>query len=411
MDYVPRQITDRVVTALSDTPVVVLQGVRQCGKSTLAREITRRRHPATYITLDEPGVLLRAREDPMSFVNSLEGPVVLDEVQRALGLFVCIKLAVDRDRRPGRFLLTGSAQTQMLPHVAHELVGRVELATLWPFSQGEIDGTAKDFITTAFQPGRLQRAASPLSRGDLLKRALQGGFPEAVGRSERRRPDWFSGYVATSLERSVRDVADINGIARMPGLLALLAARSGGLVNYADLARSLRLPETTIRRYVAYLEIAAMVHRLPAWGTNVSVPVVKAPKLHLVDSGLLANVLGMDAARLAAQPELAGPLLETFVVDELFRQQSFSETRCTLSHFRTRSVGEVDIVVEGPGGAIVGIEVKAADTATSADARGLATLRDHAGERFVRGLVLYTGEHWLSLGDRIEAAPIASLWA
>lgn len=411
MDYIPRHLTERVVTALSDTPVVVLQGVRQCGKSTLAREITRRRHPATYITLDEPGVLLRAREDPMSFVNSLEGPVVLDEVQRALGLFVCIKLAVDRDRQPGRFLLTGSAQTQLLPHVAHELVGRVAFTTLWPFSQGEIDGTAKDFITTAFQPGKLQRTASPRSRSDLLQKAFRGGFPEAVGRSEKRRPDWFSSYVATSLERSVRDVADIEGLARMPGLLALLAARSGGLVNYADLARSLRLPETTVRRYVAYLEVAAVVHRLPAWATNVAVRVVKAPKLHLVDSGLLANVLGMDAARLAAQPELAGPLLETFVVDELFRQQSFSETRCTLSHFSTRSAGEVDIVVEGPGGAIVGIEVKAADTATTADARGLLTLRDEAGERFVRGLVLYTGEHWLSLGDKIEAAPIASLWA
>ena len=411
MDYVPRHLTERIVTALSDTPVVVLQGVRQCGKSTLAREITRRLHPARYITLDEPGVLLRAREDPMSFVNSLEGPVVLDEVQRALGLFVCIKLAVDRDREPGRFLLTGSAQTQLLPHVANELVGRVAFTTLWPFSQGEIDGTSNDFIASAFQPGKLQRTTAPLSRAELLQRALRGGFPEAVARSGPRRPDWFSNYVATSLERSIRDVADIDGVARMPGLLALLAARSGGLINYADLARSLRLPETTVRRYVAYLEVAAVVHRLPAWATNVSVRVVKAPKLHLVDSGLLANVLDVDAAGLAAQPELAGPLLETFVVNELLRQQSFSATRCTLSHFRTRSAGEVDVVMEGPGGAIVGIEVKAADTATSADARGLLTLRDQAGERFVRGLVLYTGEQWLPLGDKIEAAPIGSLWA
>ena len=404
----PRNVRRTLKLALTDTPVVALLGPRQSGKSTLVRALAPDR---AYVTLDEEPMLRTAREDPIGFIAALPTRVTLDEVQRAPGLLLAIKVAVDRDRRPGRFLLTGSAQTQMLPHVAHELVGRVAFTTLWPFSQGEIDGTAKDFITAAFRPGRLQRTASPPGRGDLLRRALRGGFPEAVGRSAPRREEWFSSYVATSLERSVRDVADIEGIARMPGLMALLAARSGGLVNYADLARGLRLPETTVRRYVAYLEVAAVLHRLPAWATNTSVRVVKAPKLHLVDSGLLANVLGIDAARLAAQPELAGPLLETFVVDEIFRQQSFSKTRCTLSHFRTRSAGEVDIVIEGPGGDIVGIEVKAADTATTADARGLLTLRDEAGDRFVRGLVLYTGEHWLSLGDKIEAAPIASLWA
>jgi predicted AAA+ superfamily ATPase len=410
MDYVPRQLTERVVTSLSDTPVVVLQGVRQCGKSTLAREITRRQHPASYLTLDDPSVLLRAQEDPMTFINGLEGPVVLDEVQRALGLFVCITLSVDRDRRPGRFLLTASAQTEMLPHVADELVGRVAFTTLWPFSRGELAGTAKDFITAAFKPGRLERTGGRATRRELLRSAQVGGFPEAVARRSPRRADWFASYLATSLERSIRDVADIDGLAQMPRLLALLAARTGGLVNYADLARSLRLPETTVRRYTAYLEMVAVVQRLPAWATNVSVRVAKAPKLHLVDSGLLAHLLDLDDARLATQPELGGPLLETFVVNELFRQQSFSATRCTLSHFRTRSAGEVDVVLEGPGGAIVGIEVKASDTVASADARGLRTLRDEAEERFVRGLVLHTGEHWLSLGDRIEAAPICAVW-
>jgi predicted AAA+ superfamily ATPase len=389
----------------------VLQGVRQCGKTTLAREITKRYRPAAYLTLDDPSVLARAREDPLGFVNAIVGPVVLDEVQRAPELFPSIKLAVDRDRQPGRFLLTGSAQLLLLPHVADALVGRMEPTTLWPFAQQEIGGTDTDFITAAFSGGRTKAPADRPSRAQLFERVMVGGFPEAVSRTPDRRSSWFAAYVATSLDHSIRDVADIEGLTLMPRLLALIAARTGGLVNYADLARGLRLPESTVRRYVAHLEVADLVQRLPAWATNVGVRVAKSPKLHLVDSGLLAHLLGVDEARAGVQPETLGPLLETFVVNELFRQRSFSATRCDLFHFRSRSAGEVDIVLEGPGGTIVGIEVKASDSMQARDARGLATLRDEAGSRFVRGLVLYTGDNVLPLGDRLEAAPVAALWS
>jgi len=411
MDYIPRRLTDPLLRALADTPVVVLQGVRQCGKTTLAREIIERHRPATYLTFDDPSLLLSARQDPLGFIDAIEGPVVLDEVQRAPGLFPALKLAVDRDRRPGRFLLTGSAQLLLLPHVADALVGRMETATLWPFAQQEIVTADKDFISAAFSGARVRRPDLELSWSQLVGLVTTGGFPEAVGRASDRRSAWFAAYVSASLDRSVRDVADIEGLTLMPRLLALIAGRTGGLISYADLARGLRVPESTVRRYVAHLEVANIVLRLPAWATNVSVRVAKSPKLHLVDSGLLAHLLGADEDRIRTQPDLLGPVVETFVVNELVRQRSFSAVRCELFHFRSRSAGEVDVVIEGPGGAVVGIEVKAAGAVQAKDARGLVTLREQIGSRFTRGFVLYAGDSVVPLGERIQAIPIAALWS
>jgi predicted AAA+ superfamily ATPase len=442
MDHVPRLLTRRIVGALAERPVVVLQGVRRCGKSTLAREIARQHHTATYVTFDDPATLARAQEDPMSFIASIDGPVVVDEVQRVPQLFVSVKAAVGLDRRPGRFLLTSSIETQGLPYVASWLMGDGEFLTLEPLSQGELHGDdragpAKDFITVAFRPGSLTTTSPTPSRGDLVRRALEGGFPEAVGGPDERRSEWFREFVTISLGRSIRDVAGISGMGQMAGLRAVLAASSGGLVDdvddsehlaqlpellswladrngrsvdHAELAVILGLPETAVRRLVGLLDVALVVQRLPAKAASADPANLRAPKIHVADSGLLAHLAGLDEARLSAQPELATPLLCTFVVNELFRQKGFSATGCTFSHFCTRSDGEVDVVLEGPGRAIVGIQVTASDTASAADIQGLQALRDQAGERFARGLILHTGERCLTLGERIESVPIATLW-
>lgn len=268
--YVERHITSRLLDALGDTPVVLVVGARQAGKSTLAKQVAAGGHPARYLTLDNATVRSDARADPTGFVNGLSGPAVIDEVQREPDLLLAIKESVDRDRRPGRFLLTGSADVLMLPKVSESLAGRVELLTIWPLSQGEIAGTRESLVDRLFE-GRAPVAAGPTEgREALAGRLVKGGFPEAIGRKgEGRRADWFDSYIDTTLRREVRDIANIQGLTELPQLLRLLAARVGGLLNVADVGRALGIAQTSLRRYLAMLEALFLVRRVPAWRVNL----------------------------------------------------------------------------------------------------------------------------------------------
>ena len=396
--------------ALADTPVVLVVGPRQAGKTTLCRLVAERRG-ARLLSLDDAATLAAATTDPAGFIAAIDGPVVLDEIQKAPALLPAIKLAVDRRRTAGRFLLTGSADVLSLPRFSESLAGRVEVLTLWPLSQGELVGRRERFIDVLFAKAKIDAGVAGESRAQIIERALRGGFPEAVARRDpERRRAWFRAYVTTMIERDVRDLAQIEGLTDLPRLLNVLAARSASLLNVAELSRSLGLAHTTLSRYLALLEQTFLVRRVPAWAGSRARRAVKTPRVWVPDTGLLGHLAGLTPARLAEEPATVGPLLETFVVSELTKQLGWSRTPAELLHFRTHGGHEVDVVLEAPDGRLVGIEVKAAATVGRGDLKGLRALRDVAGKRFHRGVVLYTGRETLPFGPDLWALPVSALW-
>jgi predicted AAA+ superfamily ATPase len=406
-----RHLTPQLLAALADTPVVFVQGPRQAGKTTLVQNLASTGHSADYRTLDDAAVLAAAQHDPDGFVDSLPERVILDEVQRAPELFRAIKASVDRRRKPGRFLLTGSANALVLPKVSESLAGRMEVLTLRPFSQGEIEGRVEGFVDACFAAEFRPRKLKGENWPALVERIVAGGFPEALTRPDAaRRAAWFGSYVTTILERDVRDLANVQHLRELPRLLRLIAARSCGVLNLADLARDARLPLTTLQRHWALLEAVFFVQTLPAWSGNLTSRLAKTPKLLLGDTGLLCHLLALDADRLKTDDLMTGAVLESFVTSELFKQVTWSETRPSLFHYRTHKQQEVDIVMEDRRGRLVGIEVKKTASPSSSDFKGLKHLQEMTGKRFLRGVLLYTGAESVPFGKDFYALPVSALW-
>lgn len=405
-----RNLETSVRAALGDTRVVLLSGARQTGKSTLVQQLVAEKG-GHYFTLDDHAVLATARADPAALVRAAPGLTVIDEVQKAPELLPAIKLEVDRDRRPGHFLLTGSANVFLLPRLAESLAGRMEILILLPLSQDEVVGRATSFPDALFAAGDWRIRSQAVNRLDICGRVVAGGFPEALARkSAVRRAAWFKSYVASLLQRDVRDLANIEGLTDMPRLLGLLAARSSALMNMSEVSRTAGIAHSTLRRYLTLLEATYILQPLPAWSANIGKRFVKSPKIHLVDSGLAAHLRGDDDPGQLMHSTTLGPLLESFVLQELRKQLGWSRQQAVPYHFRTAAGREVDIVLEAPGGKVVGIEVKAAATVSKADFAGIQALREAAGRKFVRGVVLYLGDNALPFGDDLWAIPIAELW-
>ena len=406
-----RRLSQNVADALSDTPVVLIHGPRQAGKSTLAEQVARDRFQGRRVTLDDPIAAALAKSDPAAFLAANPPPVMIDEVQRAPQLFLPIKLLVDRERGPGKFLLTGSANVLALPKMADSLAGRMEIIDLLPFSQGELhdgsDGLVDALFGETFAP-----TASALSEEDLIERMVRGGYPEASLRpSPARRGQWYENYVRTLLERDVKDIADIEGLAQMPLLFSLLAARSGSVLNIASLATEVNIPYTSLKRYLSLLQTLFLLRLVPAWSSDRGKTFTKTPKAYLVDTGLLCHLANHDVRALRADRMRFGQVLENFVAMELAKQCTFGETRPWLLHLRTVRQLEVDFVLEARGGKLVGIQIKSAPTLKFEDANGLRYLRDVVGDRFQRGVVLYNGTEVQALDRDIWGIPISSLWA
>jgi|SRR6185437_6395268 len=410
MDTIQRAITPRILTALGDTPAVMLVGPRQAGKSTLVRELADGLHPARYLSLDDLRTLDAARRDPVGFIENSEGPLVIDEIQRAPELLLPIKASIDRDRRPGRFILTGSAQVMLLPTVSESLAGRVEVHTLWPFSQAEIEGTIGRLPELLFAHSPPTTPAALCSRDELIGRIVRGGFPEAVAREADRREDWLAAYLTVIVQRDLRDLANIERPTELPAVLTSLSLRVRAPLNKTDVGSSVGIPRTTLDRYLTLLEHVFLVRRLPACHTNRIKQITKAPKLLLSDSALLTYLLQAGQERLANDQALLGAVLECFVGMELTKQLSATGHRASLLHFRTAAGAEIDFMLEQAGGHLVGIEVKVTATVRGEDFKHLASVRDRVGERFVRGVVLYAGGERLPFGERLEAWPVSMLW-
>ncbi|MDP2958914.1 MAG: ATP-binding protein [Longimicrobiales bacterium] len=402
-----RWVEARVRRALSDTPVVLLVGPRRAGKTTLARSL--QGDGLAYYTLDDPTTREFAAGDPVGFVRGLDR-AILDEVQRAPDLLLAIKRAVDEDYRAGRFLLTGSANVMTLPRVADSLAGRMETVHLLPLARGEIIGGEPSFLSALFE-GTLLSPARPLLGDALVEGVLTGGYPEAVARdTEERRRAWSRAYLESVLSRDLRDIADVERLTDFARFARLLALHSGHLVNYSQIGGAIGVSYKTAQRYVDLLEKIFLVATLPPWFSNRAKRLVKTPKLHFLDTGLLAGARGLASRGLRARREELGPILESFVYGEVLRLRTASPVHATPYHFRDHDGNEVDVVLERDDGALAGIEVKARASVTPTDFAGLRKLADASGGRFVQGVVLYDGDAVVPFGERLSAVPLSCLW-
>ena len=389
--------------AMGDTPVVVVQGPRQCGKTTLVRRFVGEGVP--FVTLDDSLALDAAVRNPDAFVSQFRGSVVIDEVQRAPGLFRAIKKSVDADRRPGRFLLTGSSNVLLLPRLSESLAGRMEVVPLWPLCQAEVEGGGR-FIQDVFS--RDPSPPTPLPQrgeGSAWERVLRGGFPEPLSRSTKDRAGaWFDSYIKTVTERDVRDLSDIEGLTAMPRLLKVLARHCGESVNVARVSREVGIPHTTLTRYLSLLESVFMLRPLHAWSHGA-----KTSKLQFSDPGVLAHLLGVEEARTADESSLLR-LLECFVACEVVRLVDGSGARVSVQHFRSLRTWSVPVVLESASGEVVGVSVTVDPVPAPSAFRGLEVLADIAGERFLRGVVLHTGGSSAVYKDGFVGLPVSSLW-
>lgn len=406
MSY-PRNLTEDFQQAVSASPVVLLNGARQTGKSTLVRAAC---VGAKYYTLDDP-TTLAATVEHETFVRDLPEHVVIDEIQRAPELFLSIKRSVDENRKPGRFILTGSANVLVLPKLSESLAGRMIIKTLWPLSQGEIGGVKDGFVDALFSDESIEHNGFA-DWPSLVEKFARGGFPNlhSDGLHLRQRRDWFDSYLRTLLERDVRDISHVEGIRSFPTLMTMMAGRVGNIMNYADVSRTANLAKTSVVRYVSLLEAMFLIFALPAWSNNFEKRLVKAPKVYFCDSGLLCRLLNIGAERLLEDRSVAGAIAENFVGAELQKQLSWSQTFAHLFHLKTQNGYAVDFVLEGESGKLVGVEVKCSSSVSQEDFKGLRWLEETAKKRFHRGVVLYTGTETHRFGKNMYALPMTALW-
>jgi hypothetical protein len=287
----------------------------------------------------------------------------------------------------------------------------MEIVSLMPFSRAEIAGKRPAFLETAFA-GKLVKPGSTVIGGELVQTVLAGGYPEMLRReSSRRRQAWARDYVKAIVQRDVRDIAEVEKLDQMPRLLQILACHSGQLTNFAQIGGQIGIDDKTTRRYTGILEQLYLVHRLSPWFNNRLKRLVKTPKLHFLDSGLLAAVRGLTAERIAKDRFAFGALLETFVFSEIIKLTGWRDESYTLHHYRDKDQDEVDIIVEDERGAMVGIEVKASATVRANDFKGIRKLLKIRGGDLKLGVVLYDGTQIVPFGDRLFAAPISCLWS
>jgi predicted AAA+ superfamily ATPase len=427
-NLIHRHLTARVRVSLQDTPAVLVNGPRQCGKTTLVKQFAQggarqnSKDPVlqdtsegmTYLTLDDPAVLETARIDPVGLLRQLDRAII-DEVQRAPQLLLALKLSIDQDRRPGRFLLTGSANLLSLPSIADSLAGRMEVHALLPLSQTELQGRQSDFLRRAQAhdwPISHPEWVTPEVNGQrsMVLNALAGGYPEMRSRAiPARRGAWAKAYIQTLVERDVQDVAQIEHLSHIPRLLEVAAAHCGQLFNATQIGGQISMDTRTVEKYLGVLEKLFLVQRLPAWGRNELGRLIKTPKLHFLDAGLQAALTRLTPEMLAKHRECWGSVLETWVYAELRKNMALDDEPWHLAHYRDKDQVEVDFVLDSPLREVIGIEVKAAATVSAADFKGLRRLKEHTGKDFTAGIVLYDGDKALPFGERMWAVPLAAL--
>lgn len=408
---IERKIKASLKDALTDSPVVLLHGARQTGKSTLVQNLIEKEYDAEYITLDDSSFLSAAISNPGGFLESFGSNLAIDEVQRAPGLLPEIKKIVDKNRKPGKFILTGSANVLLVPRVAESLAGRVEILNLFPFSQNELNQSEFNLVDILFDE-KIKLPSKSNKLKELIDRIILGGYPEVQTRKTTvRRNAWFNSYITSILQRDVRELSNIEGLTQLPRLLSLFAARVGSLLNFAEFSRSSAIAQTTLKRYIALLQSAFLIYLLPAYSGNLSKRLIRTPKVYLYDTGLLSYLISADENRFNNDPSLWGAVVENFVLMELLKQISWCNKPLHIYYFRTSSGQEVDFVVERNDGYLIGIEVKATLFPRAEMFNGLKYLASEMGKKFVGGYLFYNGQKFVPFDKNLMAVPINSLWS
>lgn len=410
-----RRILAVALEHMMDDPVVLLEGPRSVGKSTLLSEIAKKRG-GRVVDLDDPATLTAMLADPATQIAG-DQLVCIDEYQKAPLVLDAIKAELNRGTAPGRFVLTGSARHESLPGAAQALTGRLDRLEVMPLSQGEIDGVHEDWLERflADPDACVAPTLSTTTREDYINRIVAGGFPLALGAtSDAARTRWLKNYVSLILVRDVAALSAVRHGALLPDLLGKLAAQTAQVLNIEKAAKDIGLEKNTAARYVSLLEHVFLLYRLPAWGKTLSARTARLPKVHMMDSAVAAHQMRLTATKLARRDATAltefGHLLETFVVGELKKQASWLPEAQTCGHWRTRDNDEVDFVLERDDGCVVAIEVKAAGRVSGPELRPLTHLRDKLGEAFLGGAVLYLGQRSYNFEDRIFVVPVDRLW-
>ena len=401
----PRQLKNRMEIAMQDTPVVLINGPRQSGKTTLVKQYS---PSLPYYTLDDDNILNAAKQDPVGFVNRMDRAII-DEIQRAPELLRAIKLSVDQNRQPGRFLLTGSANLLALPQIGDSLAGRMEILTLLPLSLAEISRRANHFLNY-IQNQSWPHQITPSEQLNIISQTLTGGYPEMLMRQDpARRHAWAKAYIRAIVERDVKDISSIEKLVEMPRLLEALGQHSGKLINFTQIGGQLNLDTKTTQKYVGLLETLFLVNQLRPWYSNTLNRILKTPKIHFLDSGLLACLNRTTLASIETDKSNFGALLETWVYGELLKTITLADEPWNIYYYRDKDKVEVDFVLENHARKIIGIEVKASHTVFNQDFRGLRKLAILTNKDWISGIVLYNGDKCLSFGDNLWAIPFSLL--
>ncbi len=414
-EIVDRRLGEVVRRRLDDESVVVLQGPRAVGKSTLLQALAASRD-REIVDLDDLATRDAARADPALFVRG-QAPVLIDEFQHVPELLDAIKAELNRDGSPGRFVLTGSTRYATLPAAAQALTGRAHRIDVLPLSQGEVAGIREDFAEALLSdPLSLVDPRLPvIAREEYVSRVVAGGFPPVLRRARPAdRARWFDDYVNLVIERDVMELTRVRQRRQLPLLLRQLASQTAQVLNIAKAAARIGMEKSTAENYTKLLESVFLVHQLPAWGTTLGSRIGAAPKIHVVDSGLAARLLRLTESKLGTASAAAltefGHMLETFVVDEVCKQLDWLDAPVQRGHWRTHDGEEVDLILEREDGKVAAVEVKAASRAPASELRGLLKLRRKLGSQFLGGVVLYTGARAYTHDRNLHVVPITRLW-
>lgn len=413
--HAQRRLTAVLEARLGEEPVIVLNGPRTVGKSTLLAELAQR-CGRPVLDCDDPATRSIVRSDPTRFVESSD-TVLIDEYQHVPELLDAIKAQLNKDLRAGRYVLAGSTRYSTLPEAGQALTGRVDVISVLPLSQGEIDNVEETFVHRLLEGAgpSITSAPSGTSRDDYARRMTSGGMPVALRRPPgRSRSRWFSNYINLVIERDVMELSRVRQRDMLPRLLRQLAARSGQVLNIAGVTQAVGLEKSTAENYIKLLEAVFLIQRLPAWGVTLGSRVSRHPKLHLVDAGVMAWLLNLTPEKIALGDPASlteyGHLVETFAVGEILKQLSWWDGPVSVGHFRTATGDEVDLVVERDDGQVIAFEIKAGSRLHEGDLRGLRKLKERLGQRLEASVVLYTGEYAYTPGDDIAVVPLDSLW-
>ncbi len=412
---IERQLKERILEALNTFPVIFINGPRQAGKTTLVQHLAKTECPADYVSFDDFNFFHAAETNPQSFLRAFKGRLIIDEVQLVPSVFRVIKMLVDETRQMdhvnanGRYLLTGSANVMTFPELSDALVGRMCTFPLFPLSALEISKGRGEFLERLFN-NEFEFGTRKQDIG-ITEMIRQATFPEITNLDDDSRKEWFGAYSTAILQREVKQVVAISKARVLPNLLSVLASRAGGLINEADIARTIKENSVTTKSYRILLQMIFLTFDIQPWFRNIDKRLVKSPKGYILDTSLLCYIRQIDLSYAEKfHPDFFGYLFENFVASELLKQVTISNLRAQLYHFRTSDNKEVDFVLETPDGKLVGVETKNRDSVTAADFKGLKVLQHQVKNDFICGIVLYCGQHVIPFGDRLWAIPVSEIW-